>query len=88
MKGKEKSKNERKKGQKKKEKTYESVRPQKRRDRVTTKYHGKEEAEFYKKSALPEQFRKHSQKHYKKELKALDNVIKKFKKRLLDVKLV
>ena len=48
MKGKEKSKNERMKSQKKKEKTYEqseSVRPQKRRDRITTKYHGKEEAE-------------------------------------------
>ena len=47
MKGKEKRKNEKKKGQKK-EKTYEqseSVIPQKRRDRITTKYHGKEEAE-------------------------------------------
>ena len=46
MKGKEKRKNERMKSQKKK--TYEqseSVRPQKRRDRITTKYHGKEEAE-------------------------------------------
>ena len=34
--------------EKKEEKTYEqseSVRPQKRRDRITTKYHGKEEAE-------------------------------------------